>query len=863
MPYSPASVSGLFAWFTADSLGLSGSGTPVTYWKDLSGSGNNIVIATSSSPYIPNYYPNVVNGYPVVRFSGTNYLTTNSYNPSLTINNTGFSAFCVFSVTGVSTQNIYSLNAGTNKAGDEIIVGLNQGSGMLFDTTSTSLNLNSGIPYNKFVLRHDRFRLPDYQFMFGYFGIDVGSGSCSITSNTTAYFNVGASIGGSLNYSLGNFQGDIAEIAVYDKLLAQSDVNNINSYFIQKYFTPSSTPLPPFQNPSDLSGLFVWFRSTSIGVTGVDGSPVQYWPDDSGSGNNISINITESSSWNTPAFYRNQINGYPTVRFSNGSNYGYLYNSNSGNATAFSYTDLTTFSVFTPRDAVDLQTIYSFSDIYGNIDANISLNKQNNNSFNFSFTSNGSGIEIFTIANSPTMGTSLYTPGTFVIRHDRFREGDNEFMFGLYGADIASGQATTLFSLPRILTVGGLYQQSRQFIGDIAEIVAYNRELSTTEVQLVNQYLILKYQPGNVGNISIFCYGDTVSGIYKDIPLYAYSSYSGSQSNITLYTGSNLLINSGISLYEYNYVLLNSGISLYIPGSIQQYPPITLYLCNESTSQTGIPLYVGSTQYINNNIPIYISGSTAIQQYGTTLYIGQFPASSGISLYIPGSIQQYPPLDLYTLNIGNTTGNIDNILLYTNGWSPPLITSGISIFTAGTPSGTNQLYSNIPIYLNAGSIYGSLPLYVGVIPVNTNPSGMMPLFIGDNHATGIYNGYFSLFIANNISGCTSPTKRFYTCGLGELDGGSISTSKVLPIFLQQSGVTPIISGSSNNITLYTQNNFTNNTSLDLYTVSYNTVQSGISIYEYGNSTFSGGITTYTTGRNISFEEYTTMYIRGY
>jgi hypothetical protein len=61
--FSPDSITGLGGWFDASQLGLA-DGAGVTTWPDLSGLGRNLVAGT------PTYRADVLNGLPVVRFDG-------------------------------------------------------------------------------------------------------------------------------------------------------------------------------------------------------------------------------------------------------------------------------------------------------------------------------------------------------------------------------------------------------------------------------------------------------------------------------------------------------------------------------------------------------------------------------------------------------------------------------------------------------------------------------------------------------------------------------------------------------------------------------------------------------------------------
>jgi hypothetical protein len=60
--------------------------------------------------------------------------------------------------------------------------------------------------------------------------------------------------------------------------------------------------------PTDLTGLLVWFRASSIGLS--DGAAISTWADESGNANDLTQPSTQK-----PTYKTNIINGYPVVRF--------------------------------------------------------------------------------------------------------------------------------------------------------------------------------------------------------------------------------------------------------------------------------------------------------------------------------------------------------------------------------------------------------------------------------------------------------------------------------------------------------------------------------------------------------------------
>lgn len=818
-----SSISDCFLWYESSSLSGLPAGNPVQYWQDLSGSGNHLVPfnGSGSTPWV---YPNQINGYPTVRFSGSQGLTTAIPNGS-TLNTTdNLSIFTVFSTSASGFQVICSADSGVTEPKISFILELNAGNSLQFEDASSQISYTSGLPVNKFILRNDHFDPDSGQYILSYFGQDLVSGINSVTTIQDPGFNVG--FAPFYGITGNNLQGDIAEIVAYQKPLSASETSLVNQYLLNKYFGPSGSGgggsgiTPPFHNPSDLSGLFGWYRSTSIGITGVDGSPVQYWPDDSGSGNNLAVG--NSGTWIFPTFQRNQFNIYPSVRFNNAGNTSYL-STNAGNQSMhFSDGDFTGFAVFKTSDTTDSQSIYSIdAPLASSVSPCLSV-EINDNSYTNSFAfANSSGVRIggtaydYLYGSSTNLGTNLYSANTTVIRHDRFKQSNGQFVFGLYGADLSSGTAHTSFNLQNSLQIGISLNKSNPFLGDIAEIVLYRRKLSGAETDLVNTYLINKYLPPNVGTTTLFINSTTNSSIYTDIPLYMVGVNSGIFNSTTLYIGSTLLNNSGVTLYE-----VSIG------------------------STTGsIPLYTESNSSINNNITLYTE-STSIASGYTTLYTSGFyiqnPSFTGIfPLYTAGSYQQYPPLILYTTSNFAMTGSIplytklssqftnnttlyisganvtvssyipfymtnftstgvSHLGLYISGTTNPSLNHHINLFLANTNSpGSNAsgLYNSKQLYIEAGKLNTSLPLYISTTTASTeiNPTGKLPLFIGDPFASGYYNNSVSLFLSNGATQLDSITKRLYIKGLGSLIGGQFLQSNGLDLFLYNNQSIPIIS----------------------------------------------------------------------
>lgn len=818
------SISGCFLWFTGDSIGSLSSGDPINYWQDLSGSGNNVTVINGISGQAPTYIPNVINDYPVVRFNGSDGLVSNT-NDSLNLTNNNLTLFTVFSTTLTGIQPITSIDIGTQESRIVYISALDGNNNFDFLTSAEELLPISGFAVNQFAIRTDRFDQTGYGFI-DYFNQTLVSGSpFTLGFLIPPTFNIGFT---TYDPYTTFFQGDIAEIVGYNLPLNDSDKDQVYNYLFNKYFGPSSgnIPTPPsFQQPTDISGLFGWYRSTSLGITGIDGSVVTYWQDDSGSGNHLFIPEASSGIWSPPMFYRNQFNIYPSVRFATANNTTYLSTNSNNPSLNFSSGDFTGFIVFKTNDISDSQCLYSI-DSSASLCLTVEINDSTINSFDYggSITNNPYS---FTYANNDNMGTNVYSAGQTTIRHDRFRQSDGEFLFGLYGADIASGVNTTNSNINNSLQIGYSFIDTNPFLGDIAEVILYRRKLSDFETELVDTYLVNKYLPWNTAAGGLFIWSTTNSGIYSDTNLYLLGGNSNLNNSTTLYVGSTLINNNDTTLYELSIGNLSGNIPLYIASTSNITSGINLYVQASIENATGnIPLYLGSTDIYSNNTSLYIAGSSLANVNNT------------IPLNIAGSFQQYPPITLFLgsnfsstgdipLYIGSVTSNINNKTLFTTGgisyfstniplyitnfisgnpptsidlfmkgFEYPTGVGGISLFTYNIGSSNSGYYSDLYLYLEAGKIYQSMPLYIttDIPPINKNPSGGLPLFIGDPYASGYWGGYTPLFLYNPATEVNSITKRLYIRGAGGLIGGKILPSDNFDLYICNNQLEPVFSG---------------------------------------------------------------------
>lgn len=212
--------------------------------------------------------------------------------------------------------------------------------------------------------------------------------------------------------------------------------------------------------PPAVSGLVGWWKADSLSQS--NGSGVSSWPDSSGHGQTL-VQATGSLQ---PLFTTNVINGLPALRF-DGTDDKLV-------ATASSYTQPTHWFIVTKAaDATQyLQWVHSGQEIMRR-DTDLRVESYSGiSASNATMTHDGSAWDYFSIEfnGASTMG---------------YRIGNVNYP--PWGDAGSNATGTTL-------TVGNHASVSaRAFHGDIAEIIVYNRALTSSERESVFTYLKNKY----------------------------------------------------------------------------------------------------------------------------------------------------------------------------------------------------------------------------------------------------------------------------------------------------------------------------------------------------------------------------------
>lgn len=233
---------------------------------------------------------------------------------------------------------------------------------------------------------------------------------------------------------------------------------------LSKLIRKKISSAPSFK-PTDISDIQLWLSADSItGLANTD--PVSTWPDKSGNGNDA----TQSGS-NRPTFKTSDLNGKPVVDFVY-ANSQYFVLTTPIPVT----TDLTFFFVYKKTASSTLSPIAGAT-----VDANgyPSLYEWSDNYSYFGFNGNNVRYALTNLNGSYGYITLQSESGL-----------DSVWRNGVNITVNTVAVATSTVSLQHIGRIGSTGQYSQ---GQIAEIIIYDRKLTTVERQQVESYIATKY----------------------------------------------------------------------------------------------------------------------------------------------------------------------------------------------------------------------------------------------------------------------------------------------------------------------------------------------------------------------------------
>jgi hypothetical protein len=240
--WSPTSLSGLSVWLdAADAATVQfSSGANVSNWRDKSGNAKN---ATKSLNF-PQYSQSSLNGLGTVRFNGSSGIGNGLAVPAFDFGTSTRTLFFVIRNTGPVS--------GT--ASDPIWLWPNTGNGtnslsfqgwIKANNQGTRVEVSYSATLNTYLLIGFRFgTTAGFQELFNN-GTLVGSATKSIGGTSYSNATSGYSVGGGTVDSAGiyNFDGNIAEVLLYNTALTDTQRQQVEGYLAWKWGLRSSLPI--------------------------------------------------------------------------------------------------------------------------------------------------------------------------------------------------------------------------------------------------------------------------------------------------------------------------------------------------------------------------------------------------------------------------------------------------------------------------------------------------------------------------------------------------------------------------------------------------------------------------------------------
>jgi hypothetical protein len=228
----------------------------------------------------------------------------------------------------------------------------------------------------------------------------------------------------------------------------------------------TSTPTPPAFSPADLTGLKVWLDASTLALT--NGAAVTSWPDASGAGS-----TPTGAAGTEPLFQTAVLNGLPIVRFPPARLMSFAANPMTGAAAGTAVTVQKSVA----DGGVDNGALLQGFGSHG---------QQEFQPFGDGTIYHGFGSTTRQMVGNPAATLVAFRVHTVVT-------GAAVWRYYLDGGAPFYATATNTVGwaagTPSLSRVGTLYA----FDGDAAEIIIYNRALTTAELDQVGAYLAAKW----------------------------------------------------------------------------------------------------------------------------------------------------------------------------------------------------------------------------------------------------------------------------------------------------------------------------------------------------------------------------------
>ena len=446
--FLPNSLPNLQLWLDAFADGSithdGGNPDKVSQWDDKSGNGNNAIQGTGSDQ--PTTNADTINSKNVIDFDGTDHFMNLDSDITLAAD---FSVFIVLNTDDTANTRMV---IGDNVSGTKIgMINPNKLFVRVIDAGSsdTTQTFASGNPI--MYLTRDTSNKVDQAFN----GASLNRlFSNAAQSGTTTYGQVGRDGSGF------HWDGDIAELIIYNRALSITERNSVEIYLSNKWGIGISAP-------DNIRGLQLWLDANDRSTITESGDKVSRWDDKSGNGNDV----TQGTGANQPTTQSDAQNGKNVLVF-DGTNH---FMSSVFDASLDIRNDFTIIYVAKTDDTTMTRRILATDGYATGVASSArtqytALGVQDYSSANDYWNTSSH------IINTMTMDTS----------NDAIFYKNNAVFSSPTGANPANATTTGIF-------IGSRDTGVQKWDGEIAEIIIYDRVLSTAERTVLNRYLSLEW----------------------------------------------------------------------------------------------------------------------------------------------------------------------------------------------------------------------------------------------------------------------------------------------------------------------------------------------------------------------------------
>ena len=251
---APTDVPNLHTWYRADSIAQADN-TAVTSWTDSSGGG--FTMSQVNALKQPTLQTAEINGLPIVRFDGTADGLASSA-PGNGVNQTVIAVARASNVTGIRTIR-----------GGQLQVTCNGGIPTAYSNSVNLLGASTGgsIGTTNFVIL--TFTFNDTTGAWAWFRNGTADGSGTNTTVSLTGTALQAISGSDSTVSQEYWQGDIAEVISYTRVITAGERSNVHSYLQEKYgitvsdYVPTSVPKNAADSATRTETFSVTARSTA------------------------------------------------------------------------------------------------------------------------------------------------------------------------------------------------------------------------------------------------------------------------------------------------------------------------------------------------------------------------------------------------------------------------------------------------------------------------------------------------------------------------------------------------------------------------------------------------------------------------